>query len=147
MYIRSTNWRWNVRQTRAPHYFESERARDPDTVNEVIRLLELNESAGDFLEASPAQRLGFLGAAPPTFVIGEQVGDRFQVEEHLGTGGMGTFSGRVTANSAWTSPSRLYSSIVWLIRPRRNVCAAKPWWRAASLIGTSAGSTMSSATD
>jgi serine/threonine protein kinase/tetratricopeptide (TPR) repeat protein len=67
---------------------QAEHVRDPDTAGEVVRLLQLHESAGDFLERSPAGLLSF-HALPPTFSRGELVGNRFVVEEQIGAGGMG----------------------------------------------------------
>ncbi len=63
---------------------------DSDLVDEVIKLLEQDEAAGDFLEESPAKQLREeLHSARPIFQPGDCVAQRFTVVRLIGSGGMG----------------------------------------------------------
>jgi len=68
----------------------SQAGADKDLVDEVLRMIELDNGAGDFLEESPARRLRQQLTEPRSlFEPGESVAQRFNVIRLIGSGGMG----------------------------------------------------------
>ncbi len=68
----------------------SQAGTDTALVDEVLRMIELDEGAGDFLEASPAKQLRHQLSEPkPLFEPGESVAQRFNIIRLIGSGGMG----------------------------------------------------------
>jgi eukaryotic-like serine/threonine-protein kinase len=63
---------------------------DKELVDEVLRMIELEEAAGDFLDKSPARALRQqLGEPQPLLEPGESIAQRFNIIRLLGSGGMG----------------------------------------------------------
>lgn len=68
----------------------SQAGADTAMVDEVLRLIEQDDEAGDFLQASPAKQLRQqLSEAQPLFEPGQSVAQRFHVIRLIGSGGMG----------------------------------------------------------
>jgi serine/threonine protein kinase/tetratricopeptide (TPR) repeat protein len=68
----------------------SQAGADTALVDEVLRMIALDQDAGDFLEESPARQLRQQLAEPqPLFEAGQSVAQRFNVIRLLGSGGMG----------------------------------------------------------
>jgi serine/threonine protein kinase/tetratricopeptide (TPR) repeat protein len=71
-------------------FLAEEASHDAEAIQEVLRLLDLAESAGDFLERGVGLDLRQVGLTPTQALeIGQVLSDRFEIEAFLGAGGMG----------------------------------------------------------
>ena len=62
---------------------------DPETLEEVFRLLELGQSSGSFLATSAPTLLGLRGDVRAVFDPGDLIANRYLIRRLIGKGGMG----------------------------------------------------------
>ena len=62
---------------------------DENTLNKVLKLINANENAQNFIEASAIVEVGLFKENEPDFYIGKQIND-YKILKEIGHGGIGT---------------------------------------------------------